>query len=115
MKIERLEGNTEVTYQDGEFHWVEGENNGYFWTTPDKLKLSLERAAFHKVLNDNPSWQEDDLDVAKAQHDLAEAWYNSIEKKSGQLAIGSADISDPDNYGTYSLGTIKAESPTDYS
>ena len=55
------------------------------------------------------------MDVAKAQHDLAEAWYNSIEKKSGQLAIGSADISDPDNYGTYSLGTIKAESPTDYS
>ena len=88
MKIERLEGNTEVTYQDhgtviavfikgdteedvnerfwsfwnhgatsGEFHWVEGENNGYFWTTPDKLKLSLERAAFHKLLNDNPDWE----------------------------------------------------------
>ena len=147
MKIERLEGNTEVTYQDhgtviavfikgdteqdvnerfwsfwnhgatqGEFHWVEGENNGYFWTTPDKLKLSLERAAFHKLLNDNPDWEKVAVSAfISAQHDLAEAWYNSIEKKSGQLAIGSADISDPDNYGTYSLGTIKAESPTDYS
>ena len=111
----------------GEFHWVEGENNGYFWTTPEKLKLSLERAALHKMLNLSDEFREQDpegwkhcvkgikgglLPQAKV---VAKVWYDSIKKKSGQLAIGSCEFADPDNFGTYSLGTIKAESPTDYS
>ena len=107
----------------GEFHWVEGKNNGYFWTTPEKLKLSLERAAFHKILNDSDKLREQDpegwkhcikgikgglLPQAKIN---GKVWFDSIEKKGGQLAIGSNDFSDPDNFGTYSMGTIDGKGP----
>jgi hypothetical protein len=107
----------------GEFHWVEGKGNGYFWTTPAKLLKALEGAALFKLLGDSDELREHDPDGWKhcvkgikggllPQAKInAKVWLDSIEKKGGQLAIGTADFSDPDNFGTYSMGTIDGKGP----
>ena len=92
-------------------------HGGYFYTTRERLLQSMVSRSLFKLLNDQQSQPRESncfkgceggaMPYAK---ELGQQWFDSM-KKITDVIKQRVDVGDPDNFGTFALGTISAEKP----
>ena len=87
------------------------KHGGYFYTTRERLLQAMTTRSLFRLLNDSPE-QFKGLEggALPRAKELAREWFDSMDKVS-DIIKQRAEMADPDNHGSYSIGTIKAENP----
>ena len=93
-------------------------HGGYFYTTRERLLQAMVSRSLFKLLNEAEEsncfkgCEGGAMPYAKV---LGQEWFDSMEKIHDIIKQRTESAGDPDNYGAYSLGTIKAEKPDKHS